>query len=136
MSLEARADPYAFQEVFPTDSPFLNIDAELEKIKQESLKNPVFNPYKDISLAKSSTLPSSATASQATTLDDYYKTALPNYEEEQERDTYNAQLRKKYAMYALASEPIDKDNKLMFNAKRGMVAGPSSNFRVSQSTFN
>ena len=77
-------DPYGLRDALPQESPFANIDAELEKLKQESLKNPANNPYKDISIT-TSTIPTT-TKNGALKLDDLYSTVAQSDEYELERD--------------------------------------------------
>ena len=42
---DLRNDPYGFNELLSTESPFVNTDAEIQKIREESLRNKDLNPY-------------------------------------------------------------------------------------------
>ena len=77
-----RSDPFAIKDSFLSkESPFANIDAELEKLKQDSLKNASLNPYKDVSLTSTLERPSLSNMTSgnlrssiaATTIDNMYR---------------------------------------------------------------
>jgi len=70
-------DPYGLGDTLSKESPFANIDKELEALKANQ-KIDSTNPYKDLSL----------TSTAAKTNEDIYGSA-PSYEEDREKDNYN-----------------------------------------------
>ncbi|CDW76976.1 subunit of the nuclear pore complex that is localized to both sides of the pore [Stylonychia lemnae] len=121
-------DPFGLGDTLSKESPFANIDAELEKLKQnQKIDNQ--NPYKDLQLTSSQTTKES---------EDLYGSA-PGGDEDRERDNYNDQLMRKYKQYYQSTESdvlsqaalgYNRPGK-MFNAQKGFINTPSTSFKAS-----